>query len=232
MAVESFDKLSGGHDLAADRPYLDLMEELDEVDGSHCGFPCGSFSMVRSKQGGPPPVRSRQWPYGLPDNTPAQQAEADRGTVLAVRSSLLSAKLLDSQRRRRMGEVATLENPPGSETGPDLPAWELAELQEFLTKYEAQKADFNSCIHMEGKQRWWKPARWAGRLQGWSPCQGNASAHHGYLTSRCWGRTEHPQRLNTQRHWRRSTPPWWSRSSSRTCNWSSGATRCSPRNKN
>ena len=65
-----------------------------------------------------------------------------------------------------MGEVATLENPPGSETGPDLPAWELAELQEFLTKYEAQKADFNSCIHMEGKQRWWKPARWAGRLQG------------------------------------------------------------------
>ena len=42
----------------------------------------------------------------------------------------------------------------------------MVELQEFLKQYEAQVANFNSCIHMEGKQRWWKPARWAGRLQG------------------------------------------------------------------
>ena len=49
IQVESFDKLDSG-DLAADQPYLGLMEELDEVDGSHCGFPCGSFRMV--KEGG------------------------------------------------------------------------------------------------------------------------------------------------------------------------------------
>jgi hypothetical protein len=57
IQVEYFDKLDSG-DLAADQPYLGLMEELDEVDGSHCGFPCGSFRMV--KEGGSPPVRPRQ----------------------------------------------------------------------------------------------------------------------------------------------------------------------------
>jgi hypothetical protein len=167
IEVASYDKLgANGHDLAADEPFLSIVGDSDNIDGYHSGYPCGSFSMVRSKEGGPPPVRSREWPYGLPSNDASQQREADTGTILAVRSAIIAAKVLDSQRRRKVGEVATLENPPGSETGPDLPSWELAELQEFLKQYEAQVANFNSCIHMEGKQRWWKPARWAGRLQG------------------------------------------------------------------
>ena len=99
-------------------------------------------------------------------NHERQQKEADKGTILAVRSTILAAKTLDRQRAKRVGEVATLENPPGSDNGPDVPAWELPELKQFLEKYEAQYANFNSCIHMEGKNRWWKPAKWAGRLQG------------------------------------------------------------------
>ena len=163
VAVESYDKLdSGGHDLSAEHPYVDLVDTAEEIDGYHSGFPCSSFSAVRSREGGPPPVRSREWPHGLPSNNDAQQREADLGAVLAVRPTMLAGKILDSQRAHKVGEVATLESPPGRETGPDIPSWELAELKEFL---KAQTAEFNSCIHMEGKQRWWKPARWSGRLQ-------------------------------------------------------------------
>lgn len=189
VAVESYDKMdTKGHDLAADHPFLDLVDTAEEIDGYHSGFPCGSFSAVRCREGGPPPVRSREWPYGLPSNSEAQQREADQGTVLAVRSTILASKVLDRHRAHKVGEVATLENPLGRETGPDVPSWELAELKEFLEKYQAVTAEFNSCIHMEGKQRWWKPAKWARRLQDLQTlsgkCQCPSWVSHGQLVGK------------------------------------------------
>ena len=70
-------------------------------------------------------MRSRAFPYGIPTNDNFQQREADGGTVLAVRSTLLASKVLDGHRKRKVGEVATLENPPGAEAGQDCPAWLL-----------------------------------------------------------------------------------------------------------
>ena len=166
IKVESYDRDGPQkQNLAEDRPYMDLLETVDTIDGMHAGFPCGSFSMVRNRPGGPPPVRSREFPYGLPTNDVLQQKEADTGTVLAVRSSMLASKVLDNHRKRKVGEVATLENPPGSEAGQDCPAWLLPEIVDFLKVYQAQNAFFNSCIYMQGKHRWLKPARWSGRLQ-------------------------------------------------------------------
>ena len=46
-------------------------------------------------------------------NDSRQQREADVGTVLAVRPKELASKVLDNHRKRKVGEVATLENPPG-----------------------------------------------------------------------------------------------------------------------
>ena len=166
IKVESYDRDGPQkQNLAEDRPYMDLLETVDTIDGMHAGFPCGSFSMVRNRPGGPPPVRSREFPYGLPTNDVLQQKEADTGTVLAVRSSMLASKVLDNHRKRKVGEVATLENPPGSEAGQDCPAWLLPEIVDFLKVYQAQNAFFNSCIYMQGRHRWLKPARWSGRLQ-------------------------------------------------------------------
>ena len=52
---------------------------------SHAGCPCTTFTRLRWRRavGLPGPVRSRQHIYGLPGNSRAQQAEADRGTLLA-----------------------------------------------------------------------------------------------------------------------------------------------------
>ena len=78
VKVESYDKEGPlKQDLAVDRPYMDLLETVDTIDGYHAGFPCGSFSMVRNKPGGPPPVRSREFPSGLPTNDNRPQQEAD-----------------------------------------------------------------------------------------------------------------------------------------------------------
>ena len=176
IKVESYDRDGPQkQDLAADKPYTDLLDTADTIDGYHAGFPCGSFSMVRGRPGGPPPVRSREFPYGLPTNDVRQQKEADTGTVLAVRSTVLGARVLDNHRKRKVGEVATLENPPGSEAGQDCPAWLLPEIANFLKEYQAVDARFNTCRYMSGKIRWLKPARWSGRLAGLDSLSGKCS---------------------------------------------------------
>ena len=139
-----------------------------EYDGYHAGFPCGSFSRVRwlANAGMPGPVRSRSHPYGLPGNSQAQQDEADHGTLMATRSLVLMQKQTLSQRNRRVPQSATVENPPGDEDGPAGSAWMLQEIVEVLELTGAGMADFNTCCYMEGKERFFKPGRWAGRLEG------------------------------------------------------------------
>ena len=52
--------------------------------------------------------------YGLASNSRAQQQEADRGTVMAVRSAIVINEIIQSQTRRSVPSAGT---PPGSETG-------------------------------------------------------------------------------------------------------------------
>ena len=142
--------------------------EQGELDGSHAGFPCGSFSRVRwvPGEGLPPPVRSLEEIYGLSSNDESQQREADRGTLLASRSAWLMQKQVKSQRDRGVPEVATLENPPGSKDQHEGPAWRLPELMEVLKQTGSGLVDFNTCSYMsKEKHRYYKPARWAGRLE-------------------------------------------------------------------
>jgi len=81
-AHQSVDKAADGTDLLAEQPYghhHDLASN-GEGDGHHAGPVGSSFSQVRWRPGGPPPVRDAQNTYGLPNNSRAQQGEADRGT--------------------------------------------------------------------------------------------------------------------------------------------------------
>ena len=103
--VESYDKLvDESHDMTLDQPYETILHKAknQEYDGGHAGFPCGSFSRARlnAKGDGPGPVRSGSEIYGLASNNRRQQAEADRGTVLAVRSALVIAEIVTEQRKR------------------------------------------------------------------------------------------------------------------------------------
>eukprot|EP00435_Cladocopium_sp_Y103_P055471 s826_g18.t1 len=169
LAVESFDKLlNPAHDLAAEQPFADILKKAkeDEYDSGHAGFPCGSFSRARYNSGsGPPPVRSLTQIYGLESNTKSQQREADRGTVFAVRSALVISEIVQSQRRRAVPPAGTLENPPGSETKEEGPAWALPELISFEKDLGAITAIFNTCAYQDKlKERWFKPGRFTGCL--------------------------------------------------------------------
>eukprot|EP00439_Symbiodinium_sp_Y106_P080150 s539_g18.t3 len=157
-------------DLSQAEPFSELLKAAIEgnIDGGHAGPPCGSFSRARwnDKGHGPPPVRDKWNIYGLGSNNIQQQRDADMGTILAVRSCQWLKAVLDSQKLRKVPEVGTLENPPGSQEGPDGPMWLLPEVMAFERDAQTVKVSLNTCAYqMELRNRWWKPAMWAGRLE-------------------------------------------------------------------
>ena len=164
-------KMDGAHNLRDAEKWKELGKEVDQgdFDGSHGGFPCGSFSRVRWREapGYPPPVRSSEHPYGLPSNSPQQQTEADIGTLMATWTTSLLERQAESQKGRGVPEVATMENPPGSDTQFECPAWALPEVKEIMERTEANSVEFNTCAYMsKDKVRFFKPAKWAGKLEG------------------------------------------------------------------
>ena len=163
-------EIHGDLNMLKDQPYETIIQNAKdhEYDAAHCGFPCGSFSRARLNVGkGPPPVRSLEHIYGFPFNNRAQQGEADKGTVLAVRATSIVKEVLNSQRKRRVPQAGTLENPPGSETKVEGPAWELPEIKDFLKAFAASTALYNTCAFMtKEKVKWFKPGRFSGCLEG------------------------------------------------------------------
>ena len=92
-------------------------------------------------------MRSLEFIYELPTNNPRQQGEADRGSLLAIRSEQVTAEVLQSQRHRKVPECGTLENPPGSEDRMEGPAWGLPELDKFMKDFGCEEAVFNTCAY-------------------------------------------------------------------------------------
>ena len=136
-------------------------------DGAHIGFPCGSFSRARHNQEGegPPPVRDAKSIYGLANNSRKAQEEADRGTMMAVHSGWLHEEQVRSAKKRGVPAVSTLENPPGDEVAGS--AWLLPELEKSLADTGSTEVQFNTCAFQRRvAERWYKPAQWAGRLEG------------------------------------------------------------------
>eukprot|EP00435_Cladocopium_sp_Y103_P058389 s307_g20.t1 len=172
VEVRSFDRNSSMYavDLSKEQPFNDILDAARGglIDGTHAGFPCGSFSRARYNQGhGPPPVRSLECIYGLVTNDERQQKEADVGSLLAIRSIQVTAEVLQTQRKRRVPECGTLENPPGSESQAEGPAWQLPEMLAFLKEFECQLATFNTCaFQAKERTKWFKPGQIGGRLEG------------------------------------------------------------------
>ena len=156
-------------DLADPENHEMIKKEVAEGlwDGSHIGFPCNSFSRARHNymEGMPPPVRDAAHIYGLPSNEKRAQEEADRGTLMAVQSGWIHEEQVKVARRRLVPPVSTLENPPGDDRAGS--AWMLPEMQEALRCTKAYEVQFNTCAYQSKlKERWYKPAQWAGRLEG------------------------------------------------------------------
>ena len=155
--------------LLADEPYLSLLEDVRAGQCWHAGPPCGTFSAARwnASGPGPPPVRSKTEVCGLSSNSSGLQRQADEGTVLATRSCTVVAEVVKSQQARRVPEAGSVENPPGTEGGPDAPMWMLPEVIAFVGDLNTVQAVFNTCAFQSScRLKWFKPGKFVGRLDG------------------------------------------------------------------
>ena len=75
------------------------------LDAVWLGVPCNTFSRARERGGGPPPLRSDEFPWGLPKLSVLDQRKVDTGNALArFASSVFQACL-------RQGIPCIIENP-------------------------------------------------------------------------------------------------------------------------
>ena len=101
-------------------------------------------------------------------NSAAEQAECDRGTVMACRA-IMATTVTTKQQITKVPPVATLENPPPSDTRGHLSAWELGEMEKFRNTSPHYEVEFNTCGYESkipvGKKHY-KPQMFAGSLHG------------------------------------------------------------------
>ena len=109
--LEPLDKLHGcAFDLLNEKHYqcLCALASSGIVGAASAAPPCGSFSRARLRPGGPKPVRTPEFPTGIPSPSAAQQAELDLSAQLHERTrhflALVSAH----------GGLIILENPSSS----------------------------------------------------------------------------------------------------------------------
>ena len=171
----SVDRSSGG-DLTTTQPYTSHLESIrqGDVDGYHSGFPCSSYSRLRWRPAPnlPGPVRSRQYPYGLPENDEMRQQECDQGTIMMCRSIEACKAMAETNDNFTAVGFYTMENPPPSNVGdgPHIAAWEMPEMTKFVgSRSEFRKAFFHTCRYQQSVPaglRIKKPQMFGGNLNG------------------------------------------------------------------
>ena len=184
VAVTTCEKKSGV-DLLHEQPYNHHCKLAEEGhwDGYHSGFPCTTFSRLRHRVDPeyPGPVRSKEFPYGLPDNTKRRQDECDTGTLHASRSAFLAGKIMHGRKGDKIKPAVTMENPPPSNLEDHLSAWELKEVETVTKEHDFIEATFPTCayqMNVTKGERFFKPQMFKGTLLGLTsmsdicPCEG------------------------------------------------------------
>ena len=143
------DLLMDGSDLLAAEPYgEDLrMAEAGLLVGYHSSWSCSSFTRIRftGPRVFPLPVRTRDFPLGLPTNTPEQQREADNGTLMATRSARLCQAVKEANRNFNLRSTATGEQPADPGVAPFPSALLLQEWLDIEKDPDSEDATLALC---------------------------------------------------------------------------------------
>ncbi|CAE7663973.1 unnamed protein product, partial [Symbiodinium microadriaticum] len=113
--------------------FLLLLCRMGAVSFLHLGTPCSSFSIARSRPGGPPPLRSQAEPLGLVKSSQAAQWQLTLANELLFRSLELFAAVVQA------GGDATLENPRSSLM------WQVPQVQQLKLKLHLYNVDLDQC---------------------------------------------------------------------------------------
>ena len=115
----------------------------------HCGTPCNTFTAARKLDGGPPPLRSKEAPEGLPGLRPSDEVLVFLGNLFLERSAEACFLVF------ALGGDFTVENPLLSLI------WDTAQMQQLLAGARAFALDFDQCAF---GTPWLKPTDAAGQL--------------------------------------------------------------------
>ena len=99
----------------------------------HLGTPCNTFSSARKLDGGPPPLRSAQFPLGVPDLSPANQDLVTLGNLFLARSVEVALAVFDA------GGNFSIENPLWSLL------WQTPAMLELSRSARTLDMDFDQC---------------------------------------------------------------------------------------
>ena len=129
--------------------------------------PCGDFSTIKLRPGpGPKPIRTREYPLGIPDATASQSARIRSSLCLLERAvSLLLAVF-------QAGGHASLEQPPNALS------WRQAMVQHYLLEVSASCFCVAACAFgLNAHKRWMFATSFAGLSALACVCEHVRSAH-------------------------------------------------------
>ena len=173
LRVVSVEKAHGS-DLLEPEPFNNHREKASsgDIDGFHSGWPCDTFSRLRWRKspGLPPPLRSKDHPYGLPGLTASQQKQADDGTILMCRSLEMGRAMEKGHQGHRIPGFYTFENPPCCEVPQHISAWDMPETKKFVKEAkDFFTVIFHTCryqTNLPQAKKYKKPQAFGGTLPG------------------------------------------------------------------
>ena len=114
--------------------------------------PCGDFSTIKLRPGpGPRPIRTREYPLGIPDATAAQSARIRRSLCLLERAVALLLAVFQA------GGHVSLEQPPNALS------WRQAMVQHYLLEVSASCCCVAACAYgLNIHKRWMFATSFAG----------------------------------------------------------------------
>jgi hypothetical protein len=143
VVVESMDYAYGSEFDLSDDLVIDRLVRVSRrkiYSGGVNGSPCSTWSRVRFLPGGPPPLRTRESPWGIPSNTKDQQRHCDEHSRMWNGSMDVLEAIAAS------GGLVVNEHPkdPGKDPFPS--TWNLAKMKRIERKSRMRRVSFPQCL--------------------------------------------------------------------------------------
>ena len=111
-----------------------------EFDGGHAGPPCGTWSRVRFRTGGPPPLRLRTHPWGRPRLTAGQlEKVGEANRMMRTAMGILKEVIM-------YGGSGTLEHPADPGRAPFPSIWNTDEMRNWIGDLGLETVTFPQCM--------------------------------------------------------------------------------------
>jgi len=143
IVVESMDFAYGKEFDLSDDSVIDRLVRASRRklnSGGHNGSPCSTWSRVRFLPGGPPPLRMRDSPWGIPSNTREQQRHCDEHSKMWHGSM----DVLDAI--AKSGGLVTNEHPKDPGKHPFPSTWNLPKMKMIERDRGLRRVSFPQCL--------------------------------------------------------------------------------------